>query len=306
MSQRDARLYWIEQMEAAASFMERILDTPIADCGETLVSLPETVRRADVEILFSDTRLAGHLDRQFYLREGLIDAFLRVGEAMNSRGWILKVEDAYRSMEMQRALGKDPAIFGRILNKVIWEQQGEAPPVDSTVDSIFDSTVDSVVDSTVELMFRRLSVLIATRPKLGTHMSGSALDISVVDSRSGHDVDRGGPYLEMSERTPMSSPFVSAEARRNRGTITRIMSDYGFVAYPYEFWHYSQGDVFQMVLDPETPVARYTAVDFDPHSGQTVPMDHPLASLHSLEDLRNMAVAALEQAALKQAAPEQP
>ena len=63
----EARKYWIEQMEAAASFMEYILDTSVVDCGEPLVSLPAAVQRTDVEVVFSKTRLAGRLDRQFYL-----------------------------------------------------------------------------------------------------------------------------------------------------------------------------------------------------------------------------------------------
>ena len=125
-------------------------------------------------------------------------------------------------------------------------------------------------------------------------MSGSALDISVIDSRSGKAVDRGGPYLEMSERTPMFSPFVSAEARQNREMISRIMLDCGFVAYPYEFWHYSQGDAFHLVLGQDKPEARYGAVSFDVENGQTVPIDESLTSLHSLADLKRMVAAALE------------
>ncbi|UCG00107.1 MAG: hypothetical protein JSV89_11335 [Spirochaetaceae bacterium] len=270
----EARRYWIEQMEAAASFMERILDTPSQECGEQLVSLREAVRQSGMEVLFSESPLAGRLDRQFYLREGLIESFLQAAGRIYARGWILKIEDAYRSSAMQRALGRDPGIFNRILNKVVWEQENAAP--------------------SPELMFRRLSVLIATRPKLGTHMSGSALDISVVNRDSGLEVDRGGPYLELSERTPMSSPFVSAPARKNRKQISEIMLGCGFVAYPYEFWHYCQGDVFQTILDPHAPAARYAPVNFDPASGRTIEIDDPLASLHSLRELGDMISNALK------------
>jgi D-alanyl-D-alanine dipeptidase len=272
--QNEARAYWIEQMEAAASLMERILTTPSPDCGEQLVPLREAAARAGIEVLFSESRLAGRLERQFYLREGLIESFLKATERIYARGWILKIEDAYRSSAMQRALGRDPGIFNRILNKVVWEQEGAAPPP--------------------ELMFRRLSVLIATRPKLGTHMSGSALDISVVDRSSGREVDRGGPYLELSERTPMSSPFVSQSARDNRNQISEIMLSCNFVAYPYEFWHYSQGDVFQTVLDSGHPVSRYAPVSFDAVSGRTIEIDDPLAPLHSLKRLEEMIANALE------------
>jgi D-alanyl-D-alanine dipeptidase len=245
--------------------MEQILDTPARECGEKMVYLPEAADQAGVEALFSKSRLAGRFDRQFYLREGLIGSFLDAAREMNSRGWILKVEDAYRSSAMQKALGQDPGVFEKILKKVIWELDGTVP--------------------SSQLMFRRLSVLVATRPKLGTHMSGSALDISVVDRGNGNELDRGGPYLELSQLTPMSSPFVSEAARRNRAQITDIMLSSGFVAYPFEFWHYSQGDLFQTVLGTGNASARYGAINFHPQSGSVVPIDDPFASLHTLSEI---------------------
>lgn len=272
--EEQARSYWIEQMEAAAAFMSRVLDMPVRDCGEPMVFLPEAVRRAGVEVVFSDTLLAGRLERRFYLREGLAETFLKAARLMNARGWVLKIEDAYRCPEMQRSLGADPDIFSRILDKVFWERRGETP--------------------TVELMFRRLSVLIATRAKVGTHMSGSALDISVLRSADGEPLERGGPYLELSERTPMSSPFVPESARQNRERISAIMLECGFVAYPYEFWHYSRGDLFQTVLDPRKPAARYAPVHLDTASGAVSPIREPNEPLHTLEELKRAVREAVE------------
>ncbi len=199
MTDNSARAYWIQEMEAATQFMEQVLAAPVQECGQELASLPAAVQRESVEVVFSDTPFPGGFERQFYLRQGLIDSFIGVCRDMNQRGWVLKVEDAYRSVAMQTALGRDKDIFKRILEKVIWELNGRRP--------------------SVELMFRRLSVLIATRPKLGTHMSGSALDLSVLDRERGKLVDRGGPYIELSEKTPMDSPFVSDLARKNRRAI---------------------------------------------------------------------------------------
>jgi D-alanyl-D-alanine dipeptidase len=265
--EQKARKYWSDQMELAVSFVEQILDTPLQECGEKMVYLPEAAQQAGVEVLFSESLLAGRFDRQFYLREGLIGSFLEACREMNSHDRILKVEDAYRSSNMQKALGQDPGIFQRILNKVIWELGGTAP--------------------SAELMFRRLSVLIATRPKLGTHMSGSALDISVVDRSNGTELDRGGAYLELSELTPMSSPLLSESACRNREQITEIMLRSGFVAYPFEFWHYSQGDTFQTILSPDKPMARYGPINFDPKRDTVVPIKDALAPLHTLKEIED-------------------
>jgi len=118
-------------------------------------------------------------------------------------------------------------------------------------------------------------------------MSGSALDISVVDRSNGNELDRGGPYLELSELTPMSSPLVSEPACRNREQITEIMLGSGFVAYPFEFWHYSRGDTFQTILSPDKPMARYGPINFDPKRDSVVPINDPLSPLHTLKEIEN-------------------
>lgn len=116
---------------------------------------------------------------------------------MNELGWVLRVEDGYRTREIQKYLGLTPKVFDAVLQRVMWELGGKVP--------------------SPEFMFRRCSALVATVPKFATHMSGSAIDISVM---SRHDpaleVDRGGPYIELSELTPMNSPFVSALGLRHR------------------------------------------------------------------------------------------
>jgi len=53
----------------------------------------------------------------------------------------------------------------------------------------------------------------------------------------------------MSERTPMASPFVAEDARQNRREITALLGRHGFVAYPWEFWHYNDGDAYAELLN---------------------------------------------------------
>jgi hypothetical protein len=124
-------------------------------------------------------------------------------------------------------------------------------------------------------------------------MSASAIDVSVIDRKTGTELARGGPYLEMSERTPMQSPFVSAEAARNRAAITAVMARHGFVAYPYEFWHYNQGDAYDEALAGSGRPARYGAVHVDLATGRVTPVPDPCASLHAPEDFRRAMQAAL-------------
>lgn len=266
----DARAYWRDQMESAMAMMEVCRTLPVQDCLEPLEDLRGAASAAGVRLEFSPTPLAPGLARIFRLRAGLAPRLLAAAEEMNRRGWVLRIEDGYRSTAMQRALVHIPGIFDAIYRKTVWELGGGAPDPD--------------------LMLRRVTALVATRPKIGTHMSGSALDISVLQADTGMEVDRGGPYLEMSELTPMASPFAGAAARRNREAITEIMDRHGFVAYPFEFWHYSQGDVYEVYLRgraaARTP-ARYGAVDWDSRSGAVAPVADPDALLHRMSDIQD-------------------
>jgi zinc D-Ala-D-Ala dipeptidase len=259
-------------MEAAYDFMSQMLDYPVDECGEPLVSLQEAVAAEGVAVAFSHTRIAGRHAHLFYLREGLIRDFLAVARQMNERGWTLKVEDGFRSREMQRDIALQEIVLDVVLQKVLWETHGQMPAPD--------------------LLFRRLSALAATRPKVGTHMSGSGMDVSVLWSEDLSEVERGGPYIELSELTPMGSPFISDEAARNRAEISGIMRRHGFTAYPFEFWHYNKGDAYTEYLTSSGNPARYGPVDFDLSNGSVTPILNAGESLHSMEDIeRHIALA---------------
>jgi zinc D-Ala-D-Ala dipeptidase len=266
------RAYWIQQMDAAYNFMADVNEYPVVDCGERLVSLQNAVAGTSIEVVFSDTKLAGKWDRMFFLREGLIDPFLIIAKKMNDIGWVLKVEDAYRTPTMQKEVGMAESIFDTILQKVIWELEGKIP--------------------SCEMMLHRFSVIVASSPKKGPHTAGSAVDISVLDRSNHTEIDRGGPYIEVSELTPMASPFPSVEAKMNRKKITEIFVRHGFVAYPYEFWHYSSGDGFAGSVSKSGQPARYGPVHWDTATGSTTPIANPKQALHSAEEIQ----AAIEKA----------
>jgi len=268
------RSYWASQLDEAHAFMMRGMDCPVADCGERLMSLADASREAGVEVAFSEHPHVHGLPRIFVLREGQIAGFIDAARRLNRRGWVLRVEDGYRTRTMQKDVGLTPSLFDVILRKVIWELGGRTPEP--------------------PFLFKRLLTLVAQMPKTAPHMSGAAIDMSVLDRATGAEIDRGGPYLEMSECTPMNSPFVSRQARLNRQEITAIMRESGFVEYPYEFWHYSSGDVFERCIRPAGRPVRYGAVDFDPVSGRVAPLEGPEKPLNSLEEIQIQIQAALD------------
>ena len=261
------RRFWAEQMEAAHVFMQRALQHPIEEGREPLVSLCDAAREHDVRIEFSGEPVWGPgLHKLFTIRRSLVPPILRVAQTMLSKGWLLRVEDAYRSRRMQTYGAGSDYVFEAVLQKVSWELAGAKP--------------------TPEFLHRRLGVMTATVPKLANHMAGSTVDISVLKASGRAEVDRGGYYPEVSENTPMASPFVSPEARRNREAINEIMGQCGFVPYPYEFWHYSHGDVDWHVTTNDPAPARYGPVDCDVDTGAVTPVTNPTEPMVSVDHLR--------------------
>ena len=261
------RAYWAAQMDEAHAFMLQIRQYPVVECGEPLVSMTDAVRGTGIEVSFSERPHVQGLPRLYWLRAGLIDSFLACAREMNERGWLLKVEDALRTMTMQKFLARAPYTFDVVVTRLLWEGNGTLPPV--------------------ELAMRRIGALVAAAPKVGTHMSGSAIDISVLDRASGQEIDRGRPYLEMSELTPMTSPFISAEAHANRQAITALMAQYGFVTYPWEFWHYNQGDAYDHYLNKTGQPARYGAVNVSLTDGSVEAIADPLTPLNAYEEIES-------------------
>lgn len=236
-------------MEEAIDFMEQMRTYPIQECGEPMASLIEA---ADgLEVQFSTSKINSIHPRVFYCRQGLIESFRAVARDMNDRGWVLKVEDGYRSPEMQRAQSHNPRHFDLILKNTIWELGGAIPDP--------------------ELMLRRMGAIIALRCRVGTHVSGSAIDISVFDRSSGAEIERGGHYIEISARTPMTSPFISSSERKNREEIQAVMANHGWVAYPWEFWHFSRNDSYAESLLSTGHAGRYGPVDFDGQTARPIP-----------------------------------
>jgi len=271
------RAYWAEQMEQGYAIVQKLITFPVNECGERFASIPEAAAAANVEMLFSSSKIAGGLDRVYFLRESLVHDVITIGREMNERGWILKIEDGFRSLDMQRQLVRKPSVFDTVLKKCIWELGGVIP--------------------TPEMMFRRAIVLTANMPKIGAHMSGSAIDISVFCRDDGTEVWRGYPYLEMSECTPMRSPFVAPEHVAARLEIAAMMEKHGFIHFPFEFWHFDKDDAGMHILTGNPAPCRFGPVNWNPQTNEVTPVEDPLALLNPLPVIEKEIAAALARAA---------
>ena len=251
-------------MEAAHVFMRRLLEYPIQECGEALCSLRERAHEAKVEIVFASGKKLGMFDRVFDVRESLVEKLLQIAEAFLQRGYVLRIEDAYRSPETQTRGACSGQVIRSVLKKVLWELDGGVP--------------------TAELVFRRLAVWTATTLKFANHTSGSAVDSTVL-RRDGSMLDLGGAYPQLSHRTPMALPFVSCEVRRNREMLCGLFAEEGFVPYPFEFWHFSCGDAdCEMIAGSGRP-GRFVPIDGYEGGGPPRPAEDILRPLVTVEDI---------------------
>ena len=74
-------------------------------------------------------------------------------------------------------------------------------------------------------------------PKSG-HSRGGAIDLTLVDKKTGQELDMGTPFDFLDERSHHGSGKITKEQEANRNILKDIMLKYGFAAYEQEWWHY--------------------------------------------------------------------
>ena len=75
--------------------------------------------------------------------------------------------------------------------------------------------------------------------KLSSHSRGSAVDLTLLDMKSGKELDMGGPFDLFSERSHPDYRGISAEQYDNRMILRRAMLRNGFRPIDCEWWHFA-------------------------------------------------------------------
>lgn len=82
-------------------------------------------------------------------------------------------------------------------------------------------------------------MFVADPAKGSKHNRGCAVDVGLVELKSGRVLEMPGAYDEMSERSNIDYAGGSAEQRRNRDLLRQVMEKDGlFFVYSEEWWHY--------------------------------------------------------------------
>lgn len=71
------------------------------------------------------------------------------------------------------------------------------------------------------------------------HSRGSTVDLTLIDLKSGTELDMGTPFDFFSPRSWPTSPEVTAQQCANRLLLRRVMTGAGFRPLKEEWWHFT-------------------------------------------------------------------
>ena len=75
--------------------------------------------------------------------------------------------------------------------------------------------------------------------KLSSHSRGSAIDLTLLDMKTGKDLDMGSPFDLFSEESHPDYHGITEEQYGNRMLLQRVMVRNGFRPIDCEWWHFS-------------------------------------------------------------------
>lgn len=86
------------------------------------------------------------------------------------------------------------------------------------------------------------STFVADPKKGSRHNRGCAVDLTLVDLRSGLALEMPTPYDDFTEKAHFEYKEVTSEAAANRELLHNVMTHFGFEQYPAEWWHFDYKD----------------------------------------------------------------
>jgi D-alanyl-D-alanine dipeptidase len=160
---------------------------------------------------FIGDRIDGYEEPVALLTKEAARALKAVAGEMNAQGYRLKVFDAYR-----------PACAVRSF--VLWGIED----LDLRMKPYFYPDLEK------QELFKKGYIA-----KMSSHSRGSAVDLTLLDMRSGKELDMGSPFDLFSELSHPDSPGVTEEQYENRILLQKAMVRNDFQPIDCEWWHFS-------------------------------------------------------------------
>ncbi len=79
---------------------------------------------------------------------------------------------------------------------------------------------------------------VADPAKGGRHTRGTAVDVTLIDLKTGKDIAMPTKFDEFIEQAHRSYRHPDAQIRANAALLESIMSKHGFIGLPTEWWHF--------------------------------------------------------------------
>jgi len=222
-------------LDASIQFDRHLLTIPLVESGEVCVPLQSLCRKYRIPMLFS-----GGKKKVFWLRTSVAEAFMNAATLLLTEGFVLVVKDTYRSLAIQKKM---------FLAERLKVKQLHSRMSDGNVNQLANTFVAGI-------------------PVLAAHTAGAAVDVTLraIDK---HPVDLGCPYLTFSKQAITDSSSIGIEAKKNRNILVSAMKTAGFTNYPFEYWHFSLGDVCDAYVKKKQ-YAVYGPVEIDMQTGRIV------------------------------------
>ncbi|MBQ9686370.1 MAG: M15 family metallopeptidase [Oscillospiraceae bacterium] len=160
---------------------------------------------------FVGDRINGYEEPVALLTKEAARALKAVAGEVNAQGYRLKVFDAYR-----------PACAVR--NFVLWGIED----LDLRMKPYFYPELEK------QELFKKGYIA-----KMSSHSRGSAVDLTLLDMRTGKELDMGSPFDLFSEVSHPDSREVTEEQYANRMFLQNAMTRNGFQPIFCEWWHFS-------------------------------------------------------------------
>lgn len=161
---------------------------------------------------FTGTIVNGYKARKAFMVKEAVEALCKVQADANKAGFNIKIFDAYRPKKA-----------------VSYFQDWAKKPEDN-------------------LEIKKMYYPNFTKPQLfengyiasqSSHSKGSAIDLTLIDMKTGKDLDMGTRFDFFHDSSHTDSKKVTAAQMKNRMILKNLMEKYGFKNFIQEWWHYS-------------------------------------------------------------------
>ena len=214
-------------------FDKKLLKLPLKENREEFLSLTALSKKYKVKVIFTNKDDA-------FLRKTVAEAFVQAAKYFNNKGLVLKVESAYRSLNEQKK---------RFIDR-------------------YKAMKKSFPKKSKASLLKLANTYTAGIPILAAHTAGAAVDVTLLDA-NGKLLDFGVAYPHGGIESTTNYPHLPKKVIANRKLLKEGMEKYGFINYPFEYWHYSNGDVAAAYLTGQK-YAKYGPINYNAEAGKIV------------------------------------